>query len=123
MKTRRFTKALALLLCLCMCISMLPSKFTLAEDDLEQTVPQGEAPEVIVTKDGEIEPDEDWNETFQFGTFAFGHYQADIAEPGVKTADGQEIPQSVLIPVYRLGGTVGKAIVHSHCAPAVTMDE
>ena len=123
MKTRRFTKALALLLCLCMCISMLPSKFTLAEEDLEQTVPQGEAPEVIVTKDGEIEPDEDWNETFQFGTFAFGHYQADIAEPGVKTADGQEIPQSVLIPVYRLGGTVGKAIVHIHCAPAVTMDE
>ena len=123
MKTGFLKKVLALALCLCMCVSLLPSRFASAESVDEPPKPDGETPGVIVTQDGEITPDEDWNEVYPFGTFAFGNYQADIAEPGAKTADGHEIPQTILIPMYRLGGTVGKATVRIHYTPVITKDE
>lgn len=123
MKTGFFTKALALLLCLCMSVSLLPSRFALAESSDEPSAPGGETPDVPVTQDGENASNEDWDAVYPFGTFAFGNHQADIAEPGAKTAEGNEIPQSLLIPVYRLGGTTGRATVRILYAPAVTMDE
>ena len=43
-----------------------------------------------------------------------------MAEPGALTNDGQALPQSVLIPVYRLGGTTGRVTVRIVYAPAVT---
>lgn len=116
MKSGCIKKLLAALLCLCMTVSLLPTRFAAAE---EIGVPEPESGEAAapVRDDGEetyiaaddetILPGADWNELYPFGTFAFGNHQADIAEPGA-TADGQEIPQSLLIPVYRFGGTVGR---------------
>ena len=78
-------------------------------------------PAAIHTADGEVEIPEDWNEVYPYGTFAFGNYQADVAEPGALTQDGGAIPQTIRIPVYRLGGTVGKATAKVSFSPAVTL--
>ena len=130
MKTRRWSnpwiRGLALLMSLLMCVALLPLKAAKAEEaDREEasaSEPASEQPIVIRTEDGEIAADEDWNTVYPFGTFAFGNHQADIAEPGAVTADSKEIPQSVLIPVYRLGGTTGKAIVRILYSPAITTE-
>ena len=126
MKTNRsnnlWLRGIALFLSLLMCAAQLPLHTAKAEEDGQ--APDGEAsgdqPVAIIGDDGEIVPEEDWNEVFPFGTFAFGNHQADIAEPGAVTEDGEEIPQTVLIPVYRYGGTVGKAVVRILYMPAVT---
>ena len=128
MKTNRsnnlWLRGIALFLSLLMCAAQLPLHTAKAEEDGQ--APDGEAsgdqPVAIIGDDGEIVPEEDWNEVFPFGTFAFGNHQADIAEPGAVTEDGEEIPQTVLIPVYRYGGTVGKAVVRILYMPAVTSD-
>ena len=90
------------------------------ENEAEEEI--GSLPAVIHTPNGDVEIEEDWNEVYPYGTFAFGTYQADVAEPGALTADGEEIPQTVLIPVYRLGGTVGRVTAKIQYSPAVTMD-
>ena len=82
----------------------------------------GFLPSVLHTQNGDVEIDEDWNAVYPYGTFAFGTYQADVAEPGALTAEGEEIPQTVLIPVYRLGGTVGRVTAKIQYSPAVTTD-
>ena len=122
MKTSRnpWLKGLSLLLSLLMCLTLLPLKAAKAEGGEEPEEAAAEEPIVIRTADGEIAADEDWNEVYPFGTFAFGNHQADVAEPGTLTAEGEEIPQSVLIPVYRLGGTVGRVTATIAYAPAIT---
>jgi hypothetical protein len=117
-------KGISLLLSLLMCMALLPLKAVTAEEGEQEPAAEtaSEQPIVIKTEDGEIAADEDWNAVYPFGTFAFGNHQADVAEPGALTADGAEIPQSVLIPVYRLGGTTGKAVVRILYSPAVTTE-
>lgn len=96
-------------------------------DGLEPLLPdsaasQGNIPQLPVSADGVISPDEDWNEAYPYGTFAFGSHQADISEPGALTENGEQIPQSIEIPVYRLGGTVGRVTAKIVYAPAITTD-
>ncbi|MBQ3954655.1 MAG: hypothetical protein II680_02095, partial [Clostridia bacterium] len=112
-------RLLAVLLSLCMCLPLLPAGVW-AQD--EPAAEERTVPATIITKDGEIPVDEDWDETYPYGTFAFGTHQADVAEPGAKTSDGQEIPQTILIPVYRLGGTAGRVTAKITYAPAVTTE-
>ena len=116
-------RLIAVLLCTCMIGSMLPVQAADTETvalAAPQTVAQGEQPASLDTPDGEIPVEEDWNETYPFGTFAFGTHQADVGEPGAKTKDGEAIPQTILIPVYRLGGTVGRVTARITYAPAIT---
>ena len=67
----------------------------------------------------QIDPDDpSWTDTYEYGTFAFGNFQADLTEGA---ADGW---QTVMLPVYRLGGGAGRAEVTVHYEPAVTkLDE
>ncbi len=132
MKSGRITKLLALFLCLCMTVSLLPIRSAAAEEDGvpesggEWTVgsvgDDGEEPYAVAAEDDTILPGADWNELYPFGTFAFGNHQADVAEPGATTPDRCEIPQSLLIPVYRFGGTVGRVTARIRFMPAVTKD-
>jgi hypothetical protein len=110
-------RLIALVLTLCMVGTLLPVQI-LAEESRQLS--QGEQPSSLVTPTGEIPVEEDWNEVYPYGTFAFGTHQADVGEPGSKTKDGEEIPQTILIPVYRLGGTVGRVTAKITYAPAVT---
>ncbi len=120
-----FRKGISLLLTLLMVISLLPLHTVLADDDTETpSEPAGEEPSIVIrTENGDITPEEDWDVVYPYGTFAFGNYQADVAESGALTADGQAIPESILIPVYRLGGAVGRATVRIMYAPAITTNE
>ena len=89
-----FRKGISLLLTLLMVISLLPLHTVLADDDTETpSEPAEEEPSIVIrTENGEITPEENWDEVYPFGTFAFGSYQADVAESGALTADGQAIP-------------------------------
>ena len=120
-----FRKAISLLLTLVMLFALLPTGAAFADDDENVEQPQSEEPQqvVIKTENGDITPEDNWDEVYPYGTFAFGSYQADVAEPGAATADGQAIPESILIPVHRLGGTVGRATVRIVYAPAITTNE
>lgn len=120
-----FRKGLSLLLTLLMLVSLVPLHAASAEGDTETTAEPGgeEQPVVIRTENGDITPENDWDTVYPYGTFAFGSYQADVAESGATTADGQIIPESILIPVHRLGGTVGRATVRIVYAPAITTNE
>ena len=122
-----FRKAMAVLLTLLMLVTLLPSNIAKAEDDTEPAAVQNEEqpqqPVVIQTENGEVIPEDNWNEVYPYGTFAFGSYQADVAEQGARTSEGEAIPQSILIPVHRLGGTVGRATVRIIYAPAITTNE
>ena len=124
--TRPLQRLTALFLALLMSITILPLEVMAAEfrsAQAEKAETQGEQPTTLQTQDGEIEVEEDWNETFPYGTFAFPNYQADIGEPGAKTQEGEELPQSIEIPVYRLGGTTGVVTAWILFSPAVTTDE
>ncbi len=66
-------RTISLLLCLCLCFSMLPSSVQAAKPAAaEALVPQGELPDTLNTAKGEIPAEEDWNEAYPYGTFAFG---------------------------------------------------
>jgi len=69
---------------------------------------------VVVDQNGnEVQPNESWEETFPYGTFAFFNSQLTLEENG----EAQEIL------VYRLGGTTGRAEAIISYVPAVISDE
>lgn len=122
---KRTSKRLtALMLTICMLTSILPMQIWAEEANRNpQLLRQGEQPTGLDTPEGEIPAEEDWDQEYPYGTFAFGTYQADVAEPGALSGDGAPIPQTALLPVYRVGGTTGRATVRISYAPAVTTDE
>ena len=119
---------IALVLAVVLVIGMLPQASANAAD-MRMRLSNGSsagadtAGPAIVTADGDIEADENWNDKYPYGTFAFGAYQSDIAEPGAVSQDGEKIPEVILLPVYRLGGTTGKVTAKITFGPAVTADE
>ena len=115
---RMLKRGLAYLLCLCLLASALP-----VQAMPQGNVAQGSLPERLSTADGEVSVDENWNETYPFGAFAFGNYQADIGEPGAADKDGNPLPGTALLPVYRIGGTTGRVTARITYAPAITTDE
>ena len=115
---RMLKRGLAYLLCLCLLASALP-----VQAMAQGNVAQGSLPERLSTADGEVSVDENWNETYPFGAFAFGNYQADIGEPGAADKDGNPLPGTALLPVYRIGGTTGRVTARITYAPAITTDE
>ena len=121
----RTQRSLALLLTLVMLFSVLPLQAAAEPDETGAAVlpgvVQGGQPASIQTTEGEIPVDEDWDQAYPYGTFAFGNHQADVGEPDAKTAEGKSIPPAVLIPVYRLGGTAGRATVRIVFSPAVSI--
>ena len=110
----------AVILSIMMVFSLIPTS-ALAEGDEANTKDSKKPATVIQTADGEVEVGEDWVETYPYGTFAFGNYQADIAEKGALTEDGKEIPSVIRIPVYRVGGTSGKVTARILYTPATSL--
>ena len=122
MTNHRFsTKLLSVILSVMMVLPMMQPIFAFGADADGSPAELRVVPEVIHTADGDIPVEEDWNEVYPYGTFAFGNYQADIAEPGALADSGEPLPQTILIPVYRLGGTVGRVTAKVSFSPAVTV--
>ncbi len=113
-------RIISIALALVMLLSAVP--LTSFADFVNQDIPQGERPTVIQTADGDIPVEEDWDEAYPYGTFAFASYQADVGEPGAVNSDGEALPQTTLIPVYRLGGTHGQVTAWVTFAPTITTD-
>ncbi len=113
MKTRRL---LAVLLTAAMLFEMLPMSVFAA----------GGSGDFVLDREGNVirpetgarenpDPtDKTWEEVYEFGAFAFGDFQANLTEGD---SDGLE---TVMIPVYRLGGTDGRAEVTVRYTPAVS---
>ena len=120
--THPLRRGIAALMALILCLSILPAQVFAEEQTQGAAEPLRALPAAIETRDGEVAVDEeeDWNETYPYGTFAFGGYQADVGEAGARTAEGEALPNSVLIPVYRLGGTRGRVTAWITCAPSIT---
>ncbi|MBQ0109420.1 MAG: hypothetical protein KBS44_04000, partial [Clostridiales bacterium] len=76
----------------------------------------GEKEDIIIhASDGDLPYDVAWNEMFPYGTFAFGEIEMNIDENG---------KERTYIPVYRLGGTNGRATVIIDYSPAAaTLDD
>ena len=113
-------RLISLFLALVMLSSAIPLS-VFAEGSIPD-VRQGEQPTVLQTADGEVPIDESWDESYPYGTFAFGNHQADIAEAGATDSEGNPIPTVLEIPVYRLGGTQGRVTAWITFAPAITTD-
>ncbi|MBR0085743.1 MAG: hypothetical protein IJL97_04240, partial [Lachnospiraceae bacterium] len=124
----RLKRLVAILLAAVLITGILPSASASASglrvpvssepaNEIDASVP------IVRTADGDIEPDESWEEEYPYGTFAFGAFQSDVAEPGALTPEGERIPEMILLPVYRLGGTTGKVTAKITYGPAVTCDE
>ncbi len=65
---------------------------------------------------GVLEYDESWEERYPYGAFVFGTNEAAANED---PADGGN---TVTIPVYRLGGTEGRATVYLRYQPMISQD-
>lgn len=121
--SKRFKRVLALIMALALAFELLPLQAFAADEAAAPAEPAGEA-EQIPTKAADLIPeDEDWEELYPYGTFAFGNSQADIGEPGATDKNGAEIPGTVRIPVERLGGATGRVTVKITYNPVVTPDE
>ena len=118
-------RIVALILCIVMVLSSqgvcsLAYVVNDAEGQIIPTATGSEESLVIRTPNGDVEYDETWEELYPYGTFAFGDYQADVAEGGPSEPDGENIPEKIVLPVYRVGGTKGKATVKIQYSPAAT---
>ena len=83
-------RSIAVLLTICMLGSILPLQIWAEEAQAAaRTVSQGEQPAGLDTPEGEIPVEEDWDEAYPYGTFAFGSYQADVGEPGALTPESE----------------------------------
>ncbi len=70
-----------------------------------------EKPVKVVSKEnGTFEVGESWEETYPYGAFLFDNSDAVVSEGG----------SGISIPLYRLGGTEGRATAYVTYAPAVT---
>ncbi|MBQ6163175.1 MAG: hypothetical protein IJK23_01740 [Clostridia bacterium] len=119
--SKKLQQFVAVFLCVCLVGSLLPMQVWAKEQP--QTIEQGDLPEVLNTSDGEVAVQDEWEDLYPYGTFAFGTYQADLGEPGAKTPEGDELQQSLLLPVYRIGGTRGRVTAKIIYSPVVTTDE
>ena len=108
MRTHKRTRILAFFLAVVMTVAAMPTQALAYLADKTDGV-------TIVDKDGNaITEDSSWEETFPYGTFAFGNSQLTVAE-------GED---EGVITLYRLGGTTGRAIAYvSYVPPAAEMDD
>ena len=114
-------QALALLMVLAMAFELVPLQAFAAEEAPAE--PAGEAEQVPAAAADTVPEEENWDESYPYGAFAFGNSQADVGEPGATDKDGAEIPGTVRIPVERIGGTTGRVTVRITYNPVVTPDE
>lgn len=63
-----------------------------------------------------LEYDASWEELYPYGAFVFGNHEVAAGED---SADGGNV---VTIPVYRLGGTEGRATVYVRYQPVISQD-
>ena len=112
-------RLIALLLALCTTLPVLPlGVLAGGADGTSGKTVGGDVPgskeEIVIRKaDGETPYDEEWEELYPYGTFAFGDVGAELEE-GASGEDG-----TLLIPVYRLGGTDGAATAIIRYSPNV----
>ena len=100
MKTTR--RIIAVLMSLLMLFSAVPAQAFAVNRVVLEPVSGTRVAELTQTA-----AEENWDETFPFGTFAFADSEASVTEGG-----------ETLIDVLRLGGTAGRATVYIYYSPA-----
>lgn len=111
---------LSIILLCSMVLTLLPTQalgYFVAGKDVADESYTGEIP--VTYEDGStgtLDYDETWEEKYPYGAFAFGTNEAAAGED---PADGGN---TVTIPVYRLGGTEGRATVYIRYQPLVSQD-
>ena len=114
-------RVIAFLLVLCMLPAILPLA-AFAEGTATRVAGGTEKPaakeDVVIRKaDGSVSGNIDWEQLYPYGTFAFGDAGGEIVEGG---EDGMD---ALLIPVYRLGGTDGRATAVIRYSPDIFLKE
>ncbi len=116
---KQLQRIISMALVLCMVLSLVPGEaaayFVPGMDNASQDY-TGEI--TVLNEDGStdtVEYDESWEEVYPYGAFVFGNYEASVTE-------GSEDGSTVTIPVYRLGGTTGRATAYIHYQPVMTQD-
>lgn len=106
MRSKRWTRLLAVVLCVAMTTTILPGQALAYLTEKSDLI-------TIVDENGTtITEEASWEETFPYGTFAFDNSQLTIAEGG----------EEGVIRLYRLGGTTGRAEAYvTYVPPKVEM--
>lgn len=109
MKGRRF---LSVLLCLCLVVTMFPlATLPVAAGD-RGSIEMDENNNIVITgRDGQTsQVDENWVHDYPYGIFALGNSELIVTEGG----------SEMVLTVYRLGGTAGKASAIIQYMPTVS---
>ena len=120
---RRIKRIIALMLVLILTCELLPFNAVAEQADPDESAGDGQRMHTLAQNDDEAPEDENWEDSYPYGAFAFGNSQADIGEPGSTDKNGAEIPVTVRIPVERLGGATGRVTVRISYNPVVTPSE
>ena len=108
-----FRRIVSALMSLVMLIGLFPLQAFAENADPAAAAEEAGAATSAADMAAAIAPEEDWEQVFPFGTFAFSNSEAAVEEGG-----------QTLIDVLRLGGTTGKATVFVLYSPTVNpLDE
>ena len=104
---------LCILLCVLMLIAAIPTQVFAAEGQTD-AADKDEKPSVLTNAQGSTAVGDEWEQAYPYGVFAFSDY-------GAAASEGDE---SFTVPVYRLGGTKGRATAFVIYNPAISqLDE
>ena len=106
-------KGLCVLLCVLMVIYAVPAQVFAAENQNGAADEDGK-PVALTNAQGSTDVADEWAQAYPYGVFAFSEYSTATSEGG----------ESVTVPVYRLGGTKGRATAFVIYNPAISqLDE
>ena len=98
---------LCVLLCMLVVIAGVPAQAFAAAKDKDDA----DKPKAITNADGSTPVSDEWEQAYPYGVFAFSNYGAATTEDG----------DAITVPVYRLGGTKGRAVAYVVYNPSVNL--
>lgn len=120
MKRNSKKRFLSGLICFCMLLTALPTEsLAYFVKDLYNADSDHTGEILYANEDGStevLEYDESWEKIYPYGAFVFGNYEVTASE------DSTEGGNIVTVPVYRLGGTSGRATAYIRYQPVVSED-
>ncbi|MBQ6381366.1 MAG: hypothetical protein IJJ41_07200 [Clostridia bacterium] len=103
------SKVMKSILSVCLCLVMIAGILPM-QTFAEMANQKEKKPTTLQTAEGEVEVEKDWSKLYPYGAFAFENGETPLEEGG----------DSVVVPVYRLGGTCGRATAIITYNPSVT---
>ncbi|MBQ7558425.1 MAG: hypothetical protein IJT00_10245, partial [Lachnospiraceae bacterium] len=94
-----------------LCAAMLAASIPVNSEAHWDTGDKEKPVSISTREDGTVEVEDSWEETYPYGAFLFDNSESAVAEGG----------NEVTIPLYRLGGTKGRATAYIAYAPVVAI--